>query len=362
MSTNKQAEFTLPTKMARRRLLVGRLVLSVLCTNALLALVAAYLLSGSMAWVTRFQFGFLAWSGILFLASLVLAVPAITPIVFRLLKPQDETPVEMTETQKTNLSRKEREASRRRFMQMLLAATSVFMSGCSRLDESPSVQTVLSWFDRLNHKVGLMVDSNYRLARTYPRNAVQPEQMRPNGSVVTPDSRLIQTPPEEWQLVVGEAHLREGRMMKRHWVREYTMEQLRAMPALEQTVEHICVEGWSAICHWRGVHLPAFIRMHDLRPESRYVFFLCDDLLATANGHERYSVTFDLKQALHPQNVLAYEYNGEPLPLEHGAPVRLASPTNVGWKSAKFVRYVFFTNEDMGGFWEKQGYPRYYGF
>ena len=205
-------------------------------------------------------------------------------------------------------------ASRRGFMKMLVAAASAFMAGCSRLNEEPGVQAVLSWFDRLNHKVGLITDSNHRLARTYPRSAVQPDQMRPNGSVVTPNSRIIETPPEEWRLVVGEAHLRNGQMMKRHWVREYTLEQLREMPVLEQTVEHICVEGWSAICHWRGVHLARFIEMHKLRPESRYVFFLCDDMLATANGHERYSVTFDLKQAMHPQNVLAYEYNGETLP------------------------------------------------
>lgn len=255
-----------------------------------------------------------------------------------------------------------RGASRRGFLKMLLAALSAFTAGCARLNEAPWAQALLSWFDRLNHKAGLAADSNHRLARTYPRSAVQPEQMRPNGSVVTPDSRLIQTPPEEWRLIVGEARLRDGRMMERHWVRNYTMAQLREMPALEQTVEHICVEGWSAICHWRGVDLARFIEAHPLRPESRYVFFLCDDLLATARGHERYSVTFDLQQARHPQNVLAYEYNGAPLPTMHGAPLRLASPANIGWKSAKFLRYIFFTNEDMGGFWEKQGYPRYYGF
>ena len=111
-----------------------------------------------------------------------------------------------------------------------------------------------------------------------------------------------------------------------------------------------------------GASRAIYRNAQDIRPESRYVFFLCDDLLATANGRERYSVTFDVKQAMHPQNVLAYEYNGETLPPEHGAPLRLASPANVGWKSAKFLRYVFFTNEDLGGFWEKQGYPRYYGF
>lgn len=86
-----RADFTLPTRLARRRLFVGRLVLGVVCFNALFALLAAYLLSGPMAWVTRFQFSFLGWAGILFPASLILVVPVVAPIVARLLKPQSET-------------------------------------------------------------------------------------------------------------------------------------------------------------------------------------------------------------------------------------------------------------------------------
>jgi len=224
------------------------------------------------------------------------------------------------------------------------------------------VQAVLSWFDSLNHKTGLLLDSSYRLARTYPRSAVQPEQMRPNGSIVTPGSQLVQTPEEEWRLVLGEARIKDGQLVERYWTREYSLEDLRRMPVLEQTVEHVCVEGWSAICHWRGVHLAEFLGRHPIRPESRYAFLLCDDLMQSPRGQERYSVTFDLAQALHPQNVLAYEYNGQKLTVEHGAPLRLASPTNVGWKSAKYLRYIFLVNEDLGGFWENQGYPRYYGF
>ena len=54
-------------------------------------------------------------------------------------------------------------------MRMLIGLASVFMAGCSRLNEEPGVQAVLSLFDRLNHKVGLMTDSNHRLARTYPQ-------------------------------------------------------------------------------------------------------------------------------------------------------------------------------------------------
>ena len=87
MGTEDQTEFVLPTKLAKRRLFVGRLVLSVVCINAVLALIAAYLLSGPLDWITRFEFGFLTWACILYPTSLVLAVPIIAPVVVRVLKP-----------------------------------------------------------------------------------------------------------------------------------------------------------------------------------------------------------------------------------------------------------------------------------
>lgn len=94
MDTEDQTEFVLPTRMAKRRLFAGRLVLSVVCINAALALIAAYLLSGPMAWISRFDFGFLTWVCILYPTSLVLAVPIIAPVVLKVLKPPPESPGE----------------------------------------------------------------------------------------------------------------------------------------------------------------------------------------------------------------------------------------------------------------------------
>ena len=91
MGTEEQTEFVLPTRLAKRRLFAGRLVLGVVCINAALALIAAYLLSGPMAWITRFEFGFLTWVCILYPTSLVLAVPIIAPVVIKVLKPPPES-------------------------------------------------------------------------------------------------------------------------------------------------------------------------------------------------------------------------------------------------------------------------------
>ncbi|MCY3823610.1 MAG: hypothetical protein OXG62_07050 [Nitrospinae bacterium] len=94
MGTEEQTEFVLPTQLARRRLFAGKLVLGVVCINAFLALIAAYLLSGPMAWITRFEFGFLTWACILYLTSLILAALIIAPVVIRVLKPPPDPPGE----------------------------------------------------------------------------------------------------------------------------------------------------------------------------------------------------------------------------------------------------------------------------
>ena len=54
--------------------------------------------------------------------------------------------------------------------------------------------------------------------------------------------------------------------------------------------------------------------------------------------------------------ILAYELFGQPLPLEHGGPMRLIVPKLYAWKSAKFLRKLVFTTQDQPGFWEVRGY------
>lgn len=80
-------EERLPTRRARRRLLAGRLVAAVLCSNFVLAVVGALLLTGPAAGLSRFRLGFAGWAVVLFAASLLLTGPLLAPIVARLLRP-----------------------------------------------------------------------------------------------------------------------------------------------------------------------------------------------------------------------------------------------------------------------------------
>ncbi|MBI3024885.1 MAG: hypothetical protein HYY66_04250 [Candidatus Tectomicrobia bacterium] len=83
----QEAGNPIPTKLARRRLLVGRLVAAVLFSNLLLALVGGYLLNGPAAGLSRFRLGFAGWAAALFAASLVLTAVLVGPLAAKLLRP-----------------------------------------------------------------------------------------------------------------------------------------------------------------------------------------------------------------------------------------------------------------------------------
>ena len=69
-----------------------------------------------------------------------------------------------------------------------------------------------------------------------------------------------------------------------------------------------------------------------------------------------YSNGWDLASAMHPQTILAYARNDQPL-AEHGAPLRLYSPVKLGYKLTKYLSAMTLTAERPGGYWEDQGYP-----
>jgi DMSO/TMAO reductase YedYZ molybdopterin-dependent catalytic subunit len=144
----------------------------------------------------------------------------------------------------------------------------------------------------------------------------------------------------------------------------FTLAELRAMPLLTQITRHDCVEGWSVIGKWRGVPLKTIIAMAQPKSTARYVVFSCFD--KDEDGTEYYE-SLDLHEAAHPQTMLALDLNDKPIDPDHGAPVRLRIPTQLGYKSAKWVRKIELadafpkTSLSKGGYWEDQGYEWYGG-
>jgi DMSO/TMAO reductase YedYZ molybdopterin-dependent catalytic subunit len=147
-----------------------------------------------------------------------------------------------------------------------------------------------------------------------------------------------------------------------------SLADLRALPARTQITRHDCVEGWSSIAKWRGVRLAALLEQAALRPTAKYLVFHCADTLElTLDGTGQYYESIDLVDAVHEQTILAYEMNGEPLPVAHGAPLRLRVERQLGYKMAKYVMRIEVVDRfdqiglGKGGYWEDRGYQWYAG-
>lgn len=144
----------------------------------------------------------------------------------------------------------------------------------------------------------------------------------------------------------------------------WSLDELRAMPQRTQITRHDCVEGWSCIGEWRGVPLSHLLALAKPMAAARFVVFWCADSL---DGVNPYYESLNLTQANHPQTILAYDMNGTPLPIAHGAPLRLRVEQQLGYKMAKYVMRIQLVRDyrhlgaGHGGYWEDQGYAWYAG-
>lgn len=120
-----------------------------------------------------------------------------------------------------------------------------------------------------------------------------------------------------------------------------TLDDLRAMPVASQTTKHVCIQGWSQVVSWRGVSLATLLERARPTDEARYLLFRTfDDKWEHPGEHEYFYGVIDLDLARHPQSILAYEMNGQSLPIPFGAPLRLRLESQLGYKMVKWVRSV----------------------
>ena len=131
-----------------------------------------------------------------------------------------------------------------------------------------------------------------------------------------------------------------------------TLDDIKRLPRVEMTTELKCIEGWSIIVNWVGARFSDFVAAY--QPQfTKYVGIVTPD--------EGYYVGWDMPSILHPQTLLAYEMNGAPLAMEHGAPLRLVSTVKYGIKQIKRIGRIEFTDERPPDFWAEQGYDWYSG-
>ncbi len=132
-----------------------------------------------------------------------------------------------------------------------------------------------------------------------------------------------------------------------------TLADLKALPRTAQTTMLCCVEGWNTWANWAGVRLADLAAHYPPAAGLPYV--------AMSTADHAYYVGLDAASALHPQTLLAYELDGQPLSVDHGSPVRLVIPTKYGIKNIKQVVRIAFTAERPPDYWAEQGYDWYAG-
>jgi len=127
-----------------------------------------------------------------------------------------------------------------------------------------------------------------------------------------------------------------------------TLAELRRWPKQTQITKHCCIQGWSAVASWGGVWLGDIVRHCRPLAAARYLVFYALDDKATSEpdpaGPGCFYGTIDIALASHPQTILAYEMNDSPLPVPHGAPLRLRVETQLGFTMVKYVRRIEFVH------------------
>jgi methionine sulfoxide reductase catalytic subunit len=145
----------------------------------------------------------------------------------------------------------------------------------------------------------------------------------------------------------------------------FSLEDLRKLSKQTQITKHNCIQGWSGVAEWGGVPLTEILKLCGALPEAKYVIFTSYQLgkqsvkpeLKEAQTQTFYEA-LSMELAKHPQTILAYEMNGQPLPILHGAPLRLRVETLLGYKMVKYLRSIELVadyshiGEGQGGFRE----------
>ena len=213
-----------------------------------------------------------------------------------------------------------------------------WLQGAKQLNQTP-------WPERrvleLNAKLGHAYLSDGHLMPTYSIGEVTP--LKANGDVGLDE----EMDPSKWHLTVtsdaGGPNL------------NLLLRDIQSLPRVEMITKFCCIEGWSTVAHWAGARFSDFTKK--FYPPGRNL----PKYVSMTTPDEEYYVGLDMKSALHPQTLLAYEYDGKPLAPDHGAPLRLLIPVKYGIKNLKRIGTIEYTNEKPDDYWAEQGYDWFAG-
>lgn len=172
------------------------------------------------------------------------------------------------------------------------------------------------------------------------RDRVPPGQHLTNGFPVLTYGDTPQVSTTDWRLKVWGLATEVS----------FTWQDVMAMPQSEFTADFHCVTTWSKLdVQWTGIKVIDFVRQIDLDPQAKHVMAHC---------YGDYTTNISIDDFLREENFFAHTLFGEPLPADHGGPMRLVVPHLYAWKSAKWINGLEFLGQEELGFWERNGYHR----
>lgn len=128
----------------------------------------------------------------------------------------------------------------------------------------------------------------------------------------------------------------------------FSWAEMMALPQSEFTADFHCVTTWSKLdVKWQGIRVTDLMDCLKLDTQAAHVMMHC---------YGDYTTNLSLTDFIHPENFFAHTLFGDPLPAEHGGPMRVVVPHLYAWKSAKWIHGLEFLSQQELGFWERNGY------
>jgi len=230
----------------------------------------------------------------------------------------------------------------------LLPQDTLSRMGMSRNMDSPGKEWFLNKALRIDDDVAEALYSANRSVPTYTESQITPFKNNYNGA--TPDPRYI----SGWKLTL------DG-LASRLSISLDVGSLLTRFSAHEQITRLVCVEGWSAIAWWAGLRFDDLLRAYPPMSQAKWARVESSVNLDASGNPDPYFMSFDLATARHPQTLLATHFNGQPLTVDHGAPLRLLVPVKLGLKNVKAITKITYVAEEPRDYWAERGYSRYDG-
>jgi DMSO/TMAO reductase YedYZ molybdopterin-dependent catalytic subunit len=230
----------------------------------------------------------------------------------------------------------------------LLPQDTLSRLGVHRNMDSPEKQWFLNKALRLDDDVAEALYSGNRKVPTYTKSQITPLKNNYNGA--TPDPGYI----SGWNLTLeGLASGLSISLDIRNLTTRFSVH--------EQITRLVCVEGWSAIAWWAGLKFDDLLRAYPPMSQAKCARVESSVNLDASGNPDPYFMSLDLATARHPQTLLATHFNGQPLTVDHGAPLRLLVPVKLGLKNVKAITRITYVAEEPRDYWAERGYSRYDG-